>query len=242
MSPLRVEYPGTGDAAGSGEANRRDGRQGPRRSWRLSARLLRSGATAVLLAVLPFVLLVRGGVFAYRQWGLEAWASLAVSAAATALLLALYAWTVSRRLGAGKRLRQLMSRLAALAAAAFVVYSLLVIAGGNAKSEEVRAEYSALHPLLRMAVSVFVLVDAEAVITDAARTPEFYARAGLPPNESSLHFRQDDGFVHALDLRTIGRPEWRNRAAELAFRAMGFHTVRHVGTADHLHVSLRLPG
>ena len=239
MSPLRVEYPGAGDAAGSGEANRRGGRQRRRRFWRLSARLLRWGATAVVLAVLPFVLLVRGGVFAYQQWGLEAWASLAVSAAATALLLALYAWAVSRRLGAGKRLRKLVGRVAALAAAAFVVYSLLVIAGGNAKSEEVRAEYSALHPLLRMAVSVFVLADAEAVITDAARTPEFYARAGLPPNESSLHFRRADGFVHALDLRTIGRPEWRNRAAELAFRAMGFHTLRHMGTADHLHVSLR---
>ena len=72
-----------------------------------------------------------------------------------------------------------------------------------------------------MGVSVFVLVDADAVITDAARTPEFYARAGVPANESSLHFRQDDGFVHALDLRTINR--------------------RHVGTADHLHVSLRPP-
>ena len=90
-------------------------------------------------------------------------------------------------------------------------------------------------------VSVFVLADADAVITDAARTPQFYARAGLPSNESSsLHLRQDDGFVHALDLRTINRPEWRNLLAELAFRAMGFHTLRHVGTADHLHVSLRL--
>ena len=98
------------------------------------------------------------------------------------------------------------------------------LAGGNVKSEEVRAEYSGLHPLLRMAVSVFVLADADAVITDADRTPEFYARAGLPANESSLHFRQADGFVHALDLRTINRPEWRNLAAEPVFRAMGFHT------------------
>ena len=129
--------------------------------------------------------------------GLEAWPSLAVSAAATVLLLAFYAWAASRRLGAGKRLRKFTIRVAAL-------------------------------------------TDADAVITDAARTPQFYARAGLPSNESSLHLRQDDGFVHALDLRTINRPEWRNLLAELAFRAMGFHTLRHVGTADHLHVSLRL--
>ena len=239
---LTVEVPG-GEVRGAevaveAAAARRRSRRRPRRLFR---RVVRWSVTAALLAVLPFILLVRGGVFAYQQWGLGAWSSLAVSAAASALLLACYAWAVSRRLGAGKRLRKFMTRVAALAAAAFVLYSLVVIAGGNVKSDGVRAEYSRLHPLLRMAVSVFVLADADAVITDAARTPEFYARAGLPANESSLHFRQDDGFVHALDLRTIDRPEWRNLAAELAFRAMGFHTLRHVGTADHLHVSLRSP-
>ena len=230
-----TEVRGAEVAVEAAEAKRRGGRR--RRRW--VRRVVRWGVTAVLLAVLPFILLVRGGVFAYQQWGLGASSSLAVSAAATALLLAFYGWVVSRRLGAGKRLRKFVTRVAALAAAAFVLYSLVVIAGGNVKSDEVRAEYSRLHPLLRMAVSVFVLADADAVITDAARTPEFYARAGLPANESSLHFPQDDGFVHALDLRTIHRPEWRNFAAELAFRAMGFHTLRHVGTADHLHVSLR---
>ena len=235
VSDLKVEYPGAETAAGPGEAPPR-ARRRPR-YW--LGRVVRWGVTAVLLAVLPFILLVRGGVFAYQQWGLGAWSSVAVSALATALLLAFYAWAASRHLGAGKRLRKFATRVAALAAAAFVLYSLLVVAGGNVKSEEVRAEYLGLHPLLRMAVSVLVLADADAVITDAARTPEFYARAGLPSNESSLHFRQDDGFVHALDLRTVDRPEWRNLAAELAFRAMGFHTLRHVGTADHLHVSLR---
>ncbi len=244
MSTLRVEYPGPGAGTGPGAATG-PGQPNPHNSTkprRFLRRVVRWSVTAVLLSVLPFILLVRGGVFAYQQWGLGAWPSLAVSTAATALLLACYAWAVSRRLGAGKWFRKFMIRAAALAAAAFVAYSLLVIAGGNVKSEEVRAEYSALHPLLRMGVSVFVLADADAVITDADRTPEFYARAGLPANESSLHFRQDDGFVHALDLRTINRPEWRNLAAELAFRAMGFNTLRHVGTADHLHVSLRLPG
>jgi hypothetical protein len=64
---------------------------------------------------------------------------------------------------------------------------------------------------------------------------------GLPPAEASLHFEQATGYVHALDLRTRGRPEWRNRAVELGFWALGFHSLRHVGTADHLHLSLRLP-
>jgi hypothetical protein len=28
----------------------------------------------------------------------------------------------------------------------------------------------------------------------------------------------------------------------MGFWALGFHSLRHVGTADHLHLSLRLPG
>ena len=194
-----------------------------------------------MLTVIPFFLLIRGGVFAYREWGLGTWPSLVLAAAATALLLGLYAWGASRRIGAGKGLKKLLTRAAAVVGAAYVVYSLVFVAGANVKSERVRAEYSALHPLLRVAASALILLDPGSVITDAGRTPDFYRRMGLSPNESSLHFEQGDGFVHALDLRTVGRPEWRNRAAELAFRAMGFHSLRHVGTADHLHVSLRLP-
>ena len=212
------------------------------RLLRFPLRLIRWAVFGALLAVLPFVLLIRGGIFAYHEWGLGTWPSLAVSAAATALLLALYAWAVSRRIGARRGLKKLLTRGAALIGAAYVAYSLVYVAGANAKSEEVRDEYSALHPLLRVAASALILVDPGAVITDAGRTPDFYRRMGLSPNETSLHFEQQTGFVHALDLRTVGRPEWRNRAADLAFRAMGFHTLRHVGTADHLHVSLRPPG
>ncbi len=206
---------------------------------RFPLRALRWAILGALLAVLPFFLLIRGGVFAYCEWGLGTWLSLAISAAATVLLVTLYAWWASRRIGAGKGLKKLLTRAAGLIGTAYVAYSLVYVAGANAKSDEVRAEYSALHPLLRVAASALILVDPGAVITDAGRTPDFYRRMGLSPIETSLHFEQQTGFVHALDLRTMGRPEWRNRAADLAFRAMGFHTLRHVGTADHLHVSLR---
>ena len=78
-------------------------------------------------------------------------------------------------------------------------------------------------------------------MTDAGRTPEDYWLMGLPVNEASLHFRQDDGWVHAVDLRTRDRSEWRNRALGIAFWAFGLYSLRHRGTEDHLHVSLRLP-
>lgn len=260
MSTLKVDYPGApgesgragpakASARGAGTGRGRPGRpgnRGPKPSRRrlrsLPSRLLRRVLLAVILAVLPFFLLIRGGVFAYHQWGLGAWPSLALSAAATLLVLALYAWVAGRRIRAGKGLKWLMTRGAAAIGIAYVAYSLVYVGGANVKSDEVRAEYASLHPLLRVAASTLILVDPDVVITDAGRTPDFYRRMGLSPNESSLHFEQDDGFVHALDLRTIGRPEWRNRAVELAFWALGFHSLRHKGTADHLHVSLRLPG
>ena len=106
-------------STGPEAANRRD----ETRPRRFLGRVVRWGVTAVLLAVFPFILLVRGGVFAYQQWELGAWPSLAVSTAATALLLACYAWAASRRLGAGKWLRKFAIRVAALAAAAFVLYA-----------------------------------------------------------------------------------------------------------------------
>lgn len=137
--------------------------------------------------------------------------------------------------------RALLWAVAVGLGAAWLLYALVYVAGANVKSPEVRAEYGELHPILRVAASTVILVDGDAVITDAGRTEEGYWLMGLPVNEASLHFRMDDGWVHALDLRTVGRHEWRNRLVELYFWAMGFHSLRHVGTADHLHVSLRLP-
>ena len=59
---------------------------------------------------------------------------------------------------------------------------------------------------------------------------------GLAVNPASMHYEQSDGYVHAVDLRTVGRGWWRNWGVEGYFRAMGFGTLRHRGTEDHLHV------
>jgi hypothetical protein len=195
----------------------------------------------VALAALPFVLLIRGGVLAYRVWDLGTWPSLALSAIATASLLAIYASWACRRLRTGRGPRRILVRGAFGVALAYVVYTLVFIASANVKSDDVRAEYRSMHPILRVASSALILVDPAAIVTDAGRTPLDYRRMGLAPAEASLHFVQADGYVHALDLRTEGRSEVRNRATQLTFWMLGFHTLRHVGTADHLHVSLRMP-
>jgi hypothetical protein len=43
-----------------------------------------------------------------------------------------------------------------------------------------------------------------------------------------------------VDIHTAGRGLLVNLLVEGYFRIMGFRTLRHVGTADHLHVELPL--
>jgi hypothetical protein len=105
----------------------------------------------------------------------------------------------------------------------------------------VRGYYASLHPVLRLALSTAMLADRDLVITDLARRPEDYPAMGLAANDGSLHYVQRDGWAHAADLRTAGRSEIASRLLQLYFWSMGFATLRHVGTADHLHVELPLP-
>jgi hypothetical protein len=191
-----------------------------------------------VLAALPFLLLIRGGVLLYQWWGLGTWPSLLLSALATMSLLAAYAGAAGTWLGAKRELRRLFARGAIGIGAAYVAYALVFVASANVKTAEVRAEYRALHPLLRLASSAVILIDPASVITDAGRTSEDYARMGLPSDERSLHYRQPNGHVHALDFRTTGRSRLRNLSVHVGFRALGFHVLRHGGTGDHLHVSL----
>jgi len=242
VSNLKIDYTDLHGLVDEGVKQTKKKKERRTRLRSLPFRVTRAAALTAVLAVLPFALLIRGGVFAYREWAMGTWPALLLSAAGTALLLGLYAWAVSHRLGAGKGLKKLFVRSAVGVGIAYVGYALVFVASENVKSDDVLAEYANVHPLLRVAASALILVDRASVITDAGRTPEDYWLMGLPPNEASLHFEQDSGFTHALDLRTNGRPEWRNRGVELAFWALGFHSLRHVGTADHLHVSLRLPG
>ena len=229
-SDLRIDYSELADFARS--AGRRLGR-----GTTLHA-ALRGVLAMCVLGTLPFLLLIRGGVLLYGWWGIGTWPSLIASAAATLTLLAAYAGAAGKWLGAKKQLRRLLARGAVGIGAAYVAYALIYVASANVKADDVRAEYRALHPLLRLGSSAIILVDPGSVITDGARTSEDYARMGLSPLERSMHYRQADGWVHALDLRTNGRSGLRNLAVHVAFRALGFDVLRHGGTGDHLHVSL----
>lgn len=195
-----------------------------------------------LVVALPFLILVRGSVWAYQdlQWG--TWTSLGAGVFATFLLFLIYASWVWKRLTGKRKVPRLIARGLMVLVVGYTGYGLLYLSAANAKTPEVKEYFTSLHPMLRLAASTFLLFDREAVVTDTRRTAADYLKMGLPVNETSLHFRLGDRFVHALDFRTQGRPEWKNAFTARYFALMGFRTLRHVGTADHLHISLPIPG
>jgi len=208
---------------------------GPWRAWLI--RVTRLAAWTLLVAALPFLALVKVAVMLYAR-GYPTGLALAGGVACTTVVVTAYAAWAWHRFTGRVRLALVARRVALPLVVAYSVYALVYLSAGNAKSPQVRAYYSSLHPLLRVALSTVILFDRDLMVTDLARRAADYRAMGLPTNDGSLHYVQPDGYIHAIDLRTAGRGFVRNRLVQAYFWSMGFTTLRHVGTADHLHVEL----
>ncbi len=204
-------------------------------------RALRFLLFAILLMVLPFILLIRISVYTHTEYAMGAYTSLLVGGLSTCILLILYFTIIHQfitgKLGdyAGIKRRSLIAVLIVLL---YGFHALFFFSSGQVKSQDLRLEFLEMHPLLRLSTSTLAYMDEKLVLTDAERVPEDYRKMGLPSKSSSLHYKQADGYVYALDLRVKGRSEFRNMLITLYYRMMGFKTLRHDGTEDHLHVSL----
>lgn len=195
------------------------------------------------LIALPFFVLVRVAVFLHAQYDYPGWLCVFGGVMGSAALLFLYVSYGRNRLLDSKTPieRQIKQNyLIALAAALFYCsQTVLFFSAANAKGAEVQREFRSLHPVLRLGVSTLVYLDGSLMLTDAQRLPEDYKAMGLPSKRYSLHYRQSNGYVHAVDIRTIGHSFVRNGLVKLYFKLLGFRTLRHTGSADHLHVSLK---
>lgn len=203
--------------------------------------LVRFTGKIAAVTALPFVVFVKGTTFLYGHGHYPTALALAGGAACTLVVVAVYAAWLWRRVTGRVSLVAVVRRVALPIVVAYAAYALLYLSSANAKSQVVRGYYASLHPVLRLALSTAMLADRDLVITDLARRPEDYAAMRLAANDGSLHYVQRDGWAHAADLRTAGRSEIVSRLLQLYFWSMGFATLRHVGTADHLHVELPLP-
>ena len=192
----------------------------------------------IALGIIPFFILIRTSIFLNLAKDWNAWAALIAGIIASTSLLGIYVLFLFRKVKNKKLLAQFGLGGVAVLVGGFCIYGLMYLSSVNAKSEDVREVYRSLHPILRVSVATATLAEKDLVITDIRRTEEDYVSWGLTPLESSLHYEQKNGFVHAIDLRTIGHSEFRNKILEWSLRTMGLQVIRHVGTADHLHVAL----
>jgi hypothetical protein len=209
-----------------------------RASWReIAAAVLLASLKALAAIALPFLVYVRASVYLYGH-GVHPWIAILASAFLTIGVVSGGIILIARRLRRRARVPTVVKWAALPVVFTWCLYAAFYLSRVNVKSDDVRAYYSAVNPILRVALSTIVLVDPDLVVTDMGRVAADYRRMGLPVNERTKHYRQSDGWVHAVDLRTRGRGEIRNRVIQFYFWSMGFSTLRHVGTADHLHVQL----
>lgn len=195
----------------------------------------------ILLLFLPFIILIRGAVYLYLTYNWASWLALVGGAGGAILSLVIYFsffyGKVTGKFGNVGSLKR-RSALAFILVLGYCIHGLLFLSSSNAKSDRVRSGYNKVHPILRMGASTIAHLDSDLIITGTDRVPEDYKRMGLPSKKHSLHYYQSNGFAHAIDLRTNGHGEVRNFALKVYFQLMGFNTLRHVGTDDHLHISL----
>ncbi len=92
----------------------------------------------VVLLVLPFLVLVGGGVWLYRVHAIPTWLALGGSGAVAAALLTLYGARISKKLTGKARLRFVGTKLAAPVIVFYCGYALLFLSSVNAKTDEVR--------------------------------------------------------------------------------------------------------
>ncbi len=196
---------------------------------------------SLLIFTLPFVVLIRGSVYWHEQQIISPHLALFGGLALTFVILVLYLTFFFGRVGQSVGVRPgLRARLviAGLLLGSYAMYGLFYLSSSNAKSPQVRSEYRALHPILRLSLSTLIFVDPDLMITAADRNPGDYEKWGLKNNNSSLHYRQSSGYVHAVDLRSNSRSSGRNFLVTTYFKLMGFNALKHGGTAEHLHISL----
>src|SRR5205807_1533658 len=114
--------------------------------------------TAAIIA-LPFVLLVRASVYYYEHVGLDPWTALLAGAVLALLVVTGYAAWLSRRLTGRMRFITMLKWVALPLVAGWCLDALLFVGGGNVKNDAVRSYYTAVHPILRVALSTVILVD-----------------------------------------------------------------------------------
>lgn len=196
----------------------------------------------VFVLIFPFILLIRGSVYLHHEYNLVPYACVLGGVILTAVLLFIYLTfffeSFTGKYGSSSAFKRRVF-ISFFVVSVYVIHGVLFFNTSNFKTAAIKEEVTDLHPILRLSLSTLIHLDKDLVVTDASRKSSDYSSWGMKENKSSLHYKQSDGYVYAVDIRTKNRSEFKNTALALYFWMMGFDTLRHYGTADHLHIGLK---
>ena len=195
----------------------------------------------VIGVLLPFWAMVRMALIAVIEWSWSPWLAMLLGVTVSAFMLWIYSIalfsTVFKSIPGPKFFTRTFWGMLVVCLC-YTLPATLFLSAEHAKHDEVQTEFRDLHPILRLSVSSMAIFDAGMIVTDASRNLSDYADMGLKENSYSQHLIQDDGYAHAIDIRTHGRSEVINFFVRWSFEGMGFETLRHTGTEDHLHIGM----
>jgi len=192
----------------------------------------------LFLVSMPFFCLIRGAIYLHEvyQWppNMCILGGLGMATCLIAIYLIFFYGRVTGKMGS----LRIKLWLAFFIVAIYSIHGLFFLSVDNVKYSKIQEEFRSIHPILRLSLSTAIRLDPTLIVTDGNRTPEDYRKMGLASKRHSLHYKQNSGYVHAVDIRTNNRSLLRNYLIRGYFWIMGFNTLLHGGTGEHLHVSL----
>lgn len=195
----------------------------------------------ILILILPFIALMRGAIFVHMNYNPGPFLAVLGGAISAFVVLMVYItilnYFFTDRIG-GVSAFKWRAMLSMFLIMGYCAFCLFYMSDKNVKNSSLSKELRTVHPIVRITMGTWSILDRDLIITDANRQPEDYRKMGLPVNSKSLHYRQKDGYAYALDLRTQGHSELKIFILSSYCKLMGLNILRHTGTADHLHVSL----
>ncbi len=203
--------------------------------------MLRLLIRLLFLISMPFIVLIRGAIYFHEVYFLAPSICILGSLGLTTFLLAIYFLFFYGKVTGTVGSIRLKLGMAFLVVGVYSVHGLLFLSTKNVKHSKIQKDFRSLHPILRLSISTIIRFDPTLIITDSNRVPEDYRKMGMTSKRHSLHYKQSSGYVHAIDIRTNNRTFIRNVLIRGYFWMMGFNTLQHGGTGEHLHVSLSSP-
>jgi len=182
--------------------------------------------TIFCLGILLFIFLTAGPVLLYNYQNINWYVALMISQIIANIIFSLIIYIIVK-----KNLTKVVFFTLSFSSLLFIFNPV------QTKHSVSQKEKQHLHSSLKRAVRVANIIGLNPLITDISRDKSFYKKYNLKEVQECSHYLYN-GVSYAIDIRTKNNNFIKNFLLNGYFNVMGFHSDRHGGTADHIHVEV----